>query len=230
MFERRLKIFLGVLLLVTVTLVLRAAQVQVLNHKHWEDEAAKTMTRSEQIPTRRGVIRDFKGVAIAADEPCVDACGDFRALAPNPDKAWVEELAKSRLRDRMGADAYLNTAAPKRKAMVAEEAEKVREDIRQLIPRLARISSRKESDLEDARIAIVEKVKMRRRFVWYYTYEQALRKHQDGVEEAQSRPTSLWQKWLLDDGEDAPELDNFDLRVLEETAKHVVVRDVELDV
>src|SRR5687768_12804134 len=103
MFERRLKIFLGVLLLVTVTLVLRAAQVQVLNHKHWEGAAVRAGTRSEHIATRRGVIRDFKGVAIAVDEPCVDACVDFRALAPNPDKAWVEELAKARLRERMGA-------------------------------------------------------------------------------------------------------------------------------
>ena len=230
MFERRLKIFLGVLLLVTVTLVLRAAQVQVLNHKHWEVEAANMRKRSEHIATRRGVIRDFKGVSIAVDEPCVDACVDFRALAPNPDKAWVEELAKARLRERMGADAYLGTPLAQRKVMVAEESEKVRDDIRQLVPRLARISGRKETDLEDARIAIVEKVKMRRRFVWYYTYKSALDKHRDGVEEAQTRPTSLWQKWLLDDGEDAPEPDSFELRVLEETAKHVVVRDVELDV
>src|SRR6185369_10723214 len=50
-----------------------------------------------------------------------------------------------------------------------------------------------------------------------------------GVQEAQTRPSSVWEKWLLEDGEDAPELDSFELRVSEETARHVLIRDVELD-
>src|SRR3954453_10353465 len=105
MFERRLKVFLGVLLVVTVTLVLRAAQVQVLQHEFWANQATKTMTRSEQIETRRGAIRDYRGRVMAMDEPCVDACVDYRALAPNPDPEWVREIARARLKERM-AGAY----------------------------------------------------------------------------------------------------------------------------
>ena len=65
MFERRLKVFLGVLILVTLTLVLRAAQVQVLQHKDWEKRAIDAMKRSEQIETRRGAIRDYQGRVMA---------------------------------------------------------------------------------------------------------------------------------------------------------------------
>lgn len=229
MFERRLKVFLGVLLLVTVTLVMRAAQVQVLQHKEWEQRAADSMTRSDQVETTRGVIRDCKGVAIAMDEPCVDACLDYRVLSPTPDKAWVTEVARGRLRDRLGS-AYTDAPLDQRKVMVAKEVEQVRDDIRQLMPRLARISGRGERELEDVRLAIVEKVKMRRRFLWYRNYTRALTKHEDGLKEAQTQPSSGWQKWLLEDGDDAPELDNFELRVSDETAKHVMIRDIDLDV
>ena len=57
MFEPRLKVFLGVLLLVTITLVLRAAQVQVLQHADWEQRAVDSLTGSEEIETKRGAIR-----------------------------------------------------------------------------------------------------------------------------------------------------------------------------
>jgi penicillin-binding protein 2 len=233
MFERRLKVFLGVLLLMTVTLVLRAAQVQVLQHTMWEGRAVDAMSRREQVETRRGAIRDMKGVVIAEDEPCVDACVDYRALAPDPqDKAWVQwvtDLARGRLKDRLGA-AYTEAPRDQRQVMLDAEIEAVRKDMRELIPRLAKVTGREELPIENLRVAIVEKVRMRQRFLWYRSYELALRKHETGVQQAQTQPSSVWQKWLLDDAGEVPELDQFELRVAEETAKHVLVRDVELDV
>ena len=194
MFERRLKVFLFILLLVTFTLILRAAQVQVLQHKAWELLAAKAMTRAEQVETRRGTIRDNKGVVIAMDEPCVDACLDYRALAPESDKDWPVEVARARLVDRMGS-AFTGAKLDERKAMLAKEVDRVRDDIRQALPRLAKICGRTERELEDVRQATVEKVRMQRRFLWYHNYAAALEKHEDGEKEAQTRPSPGWMKW-----------------------------------
>jgi penicillin-binding protein 2 len=228
-FERRLKVFLGVLILVTLTLVLRAAQVQVLQHKDWAELATDAMTRREQIETRRGAIRDYQGRVIAEDEPCVDACVDYRSLVPNPDDDWVKEVARGRLKDRM-AGAYTDAAREKQKRLLEAEMAAVRKDIREMIPRLAKITGRDEQKLEDVRNAVVEKVRMRQRFIWYRNYELAMKRHADGVQQAATRPTSVWQRWLLEEGEDeAPELDKFVLKVSEQTAKHALIRDIELE-
>jgi penicillin-binding protein 2 len=229
MFERRLKIFLAVLLLVTLTLVLRAAQLQVLEHRKWEEQAQDMSKRSAQVETRRGMIRDYKGVVLAMDEPCVDVCVDYRALAPELDKDWVREVARSRLKDRLGS-LYADATLDRKNAMIAGEIEQVRVQLRDLLPRLAKACGKKGQELEDLRQGIVEKVKMRRRYLWYYNYAAALNKHEKDLKAAQTRPSSVWQKWLLDDSEDPPELDSFKLSVADETAKHVIVRDVDPDV
>ena len=229
MFERRLKIFLAVLVAMTLALVLRAAYLQVLRHGHWERLAQDLNTHRSPTETMRGTIRDVKNLAIATDEQCVDACFDYRALAPVPDEKWVTEVARARLRDREGA-AYTEAPLAQRKVMVEKEVTAVRADLRDMWKRLAEVTDCKLSEIEDVRTAIVAKVKMRRRFVWYYNYADALKKHQKGVAEAEAKPSSMWQKWLLDDTQDAPVLDNFELRVFEETAPHPVVRDIKRDV
>jgi penicillin-binding protein 2 len=229
MFERRLKVFLGVLILVTLTLVLRAAQVQVLQHKDWEKRAIDSQKSSEQIETRRGAIRDYQGREMAIDVPCVDACIDYRSLVPNPADDWVKDVARGRLKDRM-AGAYTDAPREKQKKLLETEMAAVRKDIKEMIPRLAKLTGRDEQKLEDVRAAVVEKVRMRQRYIWYRNYELAMKRHADGVQQAATRPTSVWHKWLLEEGdEEAPELDQFVLKVAEETAKHALIRDVELD-
>jgi penicillin-binding protein 2 len=167
---------------------------------------------------------------MAMDEPCVDACVDYRALAPNPDPDWVKEVARARLKERM-AGGYTDAPRAKQVKLLDEEILAVQKDIKEMVPRLAKIAGRDEQKLEDVRTAVVEKVRMRKRFIWYRNYELAMKKHEDGLQQAQTRPTSVWKKWLLDDGEEeAPELDQFVLKVAEETARHVLIRDVELDV
>ena len=225
MFERRLKVFLGVLILFTAVLVLRAAQVQVLEHEAWSKNAVDTMKRTERWETLRGEIRDLRGRRVAMDQACVDAAVDYRVLTREPDKDWVKEFARGRLTDRLG-EAWKQAARDHREQLLADEVAKVREDIDQMWPRLAKISRRPLEEIEETRRQIVEKVKMRRRFVWYYSYEQALQERKKG-KGASSQPSSVWKLWLLDDDEDVPDVDNFRINVTEETSRHVVLKDID---
>src|SRR3982750_22742 len=110
MFERRLKIFLGILVLMTAVLVLRAAHVQVIQKEEWQAKAIELAKRSKQIATIRGSITDYKDREIAIDRPCIDVCVDFRALNNPPDEKWVKDVALDRLRNRL-RDGYKD--APK---------------------------------------------------------------------------------------------------------------------
>src|SRR5688500_617281 len=80
MFERRLKIFLAILVAVTVMLALRAGQVQVWQKAHWQAKADEIGRDSHPIETIRGKILDVKGRELAIDRPCIDACIDFQAI------------------------------------------------------------------------------------------------------------------------------------------------------
>ena len=55
MFERRLKIFLGVLALFTLVLLVRAGQVQIVEHDFWTGRAEEAMKRSRLIETVRAI-------------------------------------------------------------------------------------------------------------------------------------------------------------------------------
>ena len=157
MFERRLKVFLGVLLVVTLALVLRAAQVQVVQREEWQREAADTMKRTSFIDTTRGAIRDRKGRVIAFDDACVDACVDYRALALTPDLKWLKEVARERLRlglGRLGAE-YQMAPAERKVVLLEKEFEAVRDDHRTMWVRLSRVTGVPVAEIEDARRAIV---------------------------------------------------------------------------
>src|SRR5688500_5592011 len=108
MFERRLKIFLGILGLLTCVLIVRAAHVQVLQKDEWRAKAALQLKHSRPVETVRGDLLDVKGRVIATDEPCIDACVDFRAMFKPADekeekakRQWIEGVALERLRTRM---------------------------------------------------------------------------------------------------------------------------------
>src|SRR5438552_18380307 len=96
MFERRVKIFLGLLIGITVLLMARALQVQVIGRSRWHDLAERTMQRDDLVPTSRGRILDSRDRVIALDQPCVDACVDYRAVKKEPAADWVHKLAVSR--------------------------------------------------------------------------------------------------------------------------------------
>src|SRR5437667_9413294 len=95
MFERRLKIFLGLMIAVTAGIVLRAGYLQIIGGEYWRKKAEESSRRSVTIETERGRITDFRGRILAADEPCLDAAVDYRAIVR--DGEWMQEIARGRV-------------------------------------------------------------------------------------------------------------------------------------
>src|SRR5690242_7729456 len=150
MFERRLKVFLGVLLFFTAVLVLRAAHVQVVQHERWDGWAAKSATKTQRQETTRGEIRDYWRRKVAVDKACVDAAVDYRALTREPDPKWVNELARSRLKARLGDD-YAALPRDRRAALFNAEVKQIRDDVAQMVPRLAKVANRPPEEVEETR-------------------------------------------------------------------------------
>src|SRR5688500_2965904 len=161
----------------TAALLVRAAQGQAGERAHWRQRAAEAMKRSRLVETVRGSILDYRGRQVAVDRPCVDACVDYRALVTPPDEGWVREKAIQRLRLRMG-DTYVSATPKQKRELRAKEVEAVKADIESMWGRFAELSGKSRDEIEDIRQGIVRKVEMRRRYVWYRNYEQALKRHQ----------------------------------------------------
>src|SRR5947207_1607904 len=116
MFERRLKIFLLLLLLGTVVLMGRALYVQVIAHRYWTERASGLLQTSQTTETTRGRILDLTGKELAIDVASTDVCVDYRAITNPPDPNWVTDVAMTRLRNRLGPD-YRKMSADQLKAM-----------------------------------------------------------------------------------------------------------------
>ena len=221
MFERRLKVFLLILFAMTGVLVLRAAQVQIVQRAHWQARADSHLTSSRLLETVRGKILDVKGRDVAIDRPCIDACVDFRALTTPPNPDWVRRLAAQRLLQSLG-DGFKRAARAKRTEMLDAEVARVNADIETMWARLAKVSGVPEEHVIETRDAIVEKIKARRRYVWYRNYEAAARKHE------QRAPAPAWRRFLVDDEADAPTPEKFaTLTVEDELASHAVLKSVD---
>ena len=88
MFERRLKIFLGLVLLMTAVIIVRLIEVQLLKGQQYRERATSLLTWSELLPTVRGEIIDRRGKILATDCACYDFCLDYRMLkGPGQTKA-----------------------------------------------------------------------------------------------------------------------------------------------
>jgi penicillin-binding protein 2 len=213
MFERRLKIFLIMLIAMTCVLTMRAFQLQVLGRAQWRDRAADLMKRSQMIETTRGRILDIKGRPIAVDRPCIDACVDYRAIVQSPDLHWLKRVARRRLAARgLGRE------------MLDQEIEQVRADLKIMWAQFAKLSNLTPEQIDEIRQSIVRKVEMRRRYVWFHRYEQARRGQEN------KDPGPWYRRWLLDDSGDAPEMDQFDVEVAEQTDSHVILRAITADI
>lgn len=216
MFERRLKIFLFLLAVVVIVLLGRAGQVQIVNRDYWKHQATEAMKLTHLVETTRGNIYDRNGKLLAVDKPCIDACIDYRALVNPPDPDWVRDRALDRLKTRMG-EGWSALTARQKTALRVQEGQAVRNDIDQMWAKLAKISGRSIDDIDETRNAIVLRVQMRQRYVWYKRYEEAIKKTGNKVE------TADWKKFLTDGGDDAPAVDSFHLTVAEELESHVIL-------
>jgi penicillin-binding protein 2 len=222
MFERRLKIILAVLFAFTFVLVLRAAQLQVVQRDDWRVQAAKTMRQEELIESSRGRILDFKGREIAVDQACEDACVDYRVIISPPDEKFVSEFARQRFNLKY-PDGFSDKT--ERKKALDHEIELVNTDIEIMWATLAKVGGMSRQEIEETRQAIIRRVDMRRRYLWYARFDLA----RDAFNKR--APSAWWKQWLIDDTQKAPNLDTYlPEPVAEEREPHVVLRNISQEI
>jgi penicillin-binding protein 2 len=217
MFERRLKIFLFILCLASGALALRAAQLQWWQRDYWQAQASKMMRQSELIETTRGKILDRNGKVLAQDQPCIDACVDYRAITDEPDPAWLQNRAKQNLRNRLGDQFGAVSRSADFKQMLKDEIATVNDDIRQMWVYLAKVQDLSPDQMDDIRRDIVAEVTMRKRYIWWGNYEHAAR----GAQKDQA--PSWYRHFLSDSGVDDDEIDKFTMDVGEQVQPHVIL-------
>ena len=223
MFERRLKIFLGVLVLLSAVLLSRAIVIQVGRHDYWTKRAAGLLETRDTTETTRGRILDRDGVVMAQDQPCTDAAVDYRAITSPPDPDWVDDISLDRLKARLGPDVWKHTPRAQRRAMVVQEGANTRADIDRMWDKLALFykptdelaATDPHSAIADLRAGIIQKVEMERRSLWFNNFQ----KNQVSAAEA-----PRWQRWLAGgSGVEGPDIDRFVIEVDDEKRPHVVL-------
>lgn len=216
MFEKRLKILLVMLLVGVGILTLRAFHLQVIQQDHWEEEAKKSLKRANLLDTVRGTILDVKGRPIAQDVACIDACIDYRAIQSPPDEAWVRTKARER---RARAIARGEPPLP-----LADEIKNVKEDIEGMWTLLARLPGENTQSISEKRRSIVQRVEMRRRVVWYASYEKAVKQHESAEKPA------WYKRWVAGSNLDAPKLEDYEIEVGEQVSSHPVIKNVSAEI
>ncbi len=104
--------------------------------------------------------------------------------------------------------------------MTDEAVQAVRNQIEAMWATLAKVSGKSPEEIAGIRRATVQRVEMRRRYLWYRRYQQAVREHE-------KRPPAPWyRQWLLAEVQDAPQIDSFAEDVAEQTEAHVILSDV----
>ena len=231
MFERRLKVVLLILFALTGVLLARAAHLQVLNGAEWADRAEKAMLRPQWVETVRGRLLDLKGRPVAEDVASTDTMVDYRAVLRPPDPKWVANKAVERLRLRMG-DGYRKASLSDRRSLRDDEVQFVLADIDRMWLRLADVSrlpseSREQSvaRIDEVRQSIIQRVEMRRRYLWYHNYSNAIKEQEE--QQKLREHQSIWEKWLLDASAAPPDVDKFIMTVAEQEQPHVVLRAID---
>lgn len=204
------------LIVITMALVARAVQLQVLQRKEWSEKAVEALSTVDLVPTTRGRLLDRLGRPIANESPCIDASVDYRVIPHEPKPEWLLEQARSRLLARLGSE-YTRADKARRLELVKEESAAIQSQIDAMWHMLADRGKLSMDQVDDIRQSIIRKVEMRRRIVWYNQYQKALK-----VQE-QRDPSPWYQRWLVDESSDGPELDEFIIEVAEETQAHVIL-------
>jgi penicillin-binding protein 2 len=221
MFQRRLRAFLFFLVLITGLLGLRAAQIQWLQRDAWRSQATELMKQWELVDTTRGAILDRNGKVLAFDAPCIDACVDYRAIGEDPDPAWLRKHAISVLLNQM-SDTGQHIAKASALSSVAIDQEVLREkgDITDMWGMIAKVSGKSPDEIDDIRRSIVQRVEMRRRWIWWRTYAQAVR----GAGHAS---WSDWYKDILSNSAGSADIDQYEATVAEQESSHVILHAVD---
>jgi penicillin-binding protein 2 len=100
----------------------------------------------------------------------------------------------------------------------------VQKDINAMWDKLAELSDKQREDIEGTRQDILQRVELRKRFAWHHAYASAVKKGGGTPDE------STIEKWLEPGSDDEAPIDNFKINVAEETAAHVILHAISLDV
>jgi penicillin-binding protein 2 len=222
LFERRLKIFLAILIVFVLVLLARAMQLQVIEREDWAKKAAESMRSETLSETTRGRILDSKGAVLAEDEPCIDACVDYRFIEDPPDPLFLRQTAERRVKDKYGTD-YTHAASSRRKEMLTEETALLESQIHSMWEKLAKLSGKDVKEIEELRRSIQERITMRRRVVWYKKFQKALADH------VPKEDPPWYHKWIMGEDSDAPNIDDIANEQLgEEKSSHVILQAIDL--
>src|SRR6266480_4856261 len=190
MFERRLKIFLSILLVFVLVLLGRAMQLQIVQRDYWAKQASDSMRREQLTDAPRGRVLDSKGAVLAQDQPCTDACVDYRLIIEPPDDNLIRVMVDKRVKERYG-DQYAHSSAVQRKEMLKNEGALLTSQIHVMWDKLAKLSNSTRAEIDERRKSIQERVEMRRRSVWYQKYQRALSDHSPKEE------PSWYRRWIM---------------------------------
>src|SRR5262249_3448358 len=156
----------------------------------------------KRIETTRGPIVDRKGLVLAQDDSCVNVCVDYRAITTPPNEDWLKALAERRARERH-AEQYKSANSVQRREMLKTETALLKSQITVMWERLAQYSCRSPDDreelrksrdeLDDLRKSIEDRVKVRRRVVWYANYRKVLK------DRGQQEDPPWYRKWIMGD-------------------------------
>lgn len=224
MFERRLKILLFILLVACGALAIRAAQIQLLQHDLWRRQATEIMKRAEFIETTRGTILDRNGVPLVDDAPCVDACVDYRAITEEADPDWINDRAIQNLKNSLG-DQFRTVFHPANgPGLLTGESDRIRGDISAMWKELAIVGNETPEQIDDVRREIVQRVEMRKRYIWWRNYEQTAARSE------RENSSSWYRRFLLDSAPDESTIDKFEVEVGEETSPHMILHNISSEV
>ena len=218
MFERRLKIFLAVIIAVSLLLFGRVFVVQVVGHTYWSKQAVGLLTRPQLTETTRGRILDVRGNVLAADIASTDACVDYRVIITPPDKGWVKDAAIARLRKRLDTE-YTRAPLSKKLTLLADETKSVQHDIDVMWETLARLNlgtvpeavKDPHAAMNKIRADIIETVSLRKQKV------EELNQMREKARTARSSP---WLRWLA--GSDTSVVDET-APIAEQEEPHIVL-------
>jgi cell division protein FtsI/penicillin-binding protein 2 len=100
-FERRLKVLLGVLGLVMLVILVRLVELQLVHGSYYRQQAARNLLRDPvTLPFVRGSILDRKGERLVYDAPCWDIRVDYSLLALHKPRYLNKHVKEWRRRHR----------------------------------------------------------------------------------------------------------------------------------
>jgi penicillin-binding protein 2 len=235
-FERRLRIVLGVLVLLCLMLFGRVCGMQVFGHSYWSQQAMGLLIKPTLTETTRGRIYDFRGHLLAEDTACTDACVDYRAIIDPPDPAWVHSIALEHLSKQLGVE-FKKIHGEKRAALIADEDKAVRAQLRTMWSILATLyqptdvpttqpgdidadadtDAGREKAMTELRHGIVQTVQFRR---------QSLIARSRQKNDAKS---SALMRWIFADADTAAASAGDDLVIEDQREPHVILHALDSD-